>query len=215
MSFSSKAQNRHDFGIWAGLKIDQKLYKNLSFSLRGQVRLRGNAQYFRNTFINASFNYKFHKIFTLTAGYRYSVRNNGNNHRAYADAKFNFKIKPIRTIIKLRLRGQYNTSVQVNELASTILRPRLYVGYNLPGKFAKRFNIYMTGEIFYELYGSFQELNRYRLSAGITYDVSDDIELNVRYIFQDDIGIPEPLADHILYMMLSVDLPDFKKKKKK
>ena len=39
-SSTTQAQNRRDFGIWSGLKINQKFTDNLSASLRGQVRLK-------------------------------------------------------------------------------------------------------------------------------------------------------------------------------
>ncbi len=214
LSNSMQAQNRRDFGIWSGLKINQKLTDNLSASLRGQVRLKGNAAYFRNTFANLSLNYKFHKIFALTAGYRYSIRNNGNNHRAYADAKFIYKIKAARTTFKLRLRAQYNTSNDYSDVPSTLLRPRFYMAYAPKGSFLKRFDFYITAEIFYEFIQSSQALNKYRLSAGLIYELSKNIDLNLRYIYQDEIGIAAPVQDNVLYIVLAIDLPGFKNKKK-
>ena len=209
------AQNQSDFGIWAGLKVNQEIVKNFSTSFRGQVRLQGNAAYFKSTFANIGFNYKFHKMFSLSAGYRYTIRPERNNHRVYGDAKFTLKPKKIRTTFKLRLRAQYVTSNDQTDLPSTVLRPRLYIGYNPKGKIAKRFNFYVTGEIFYEFIQSYSSLSKYRFSGGVTYDMSDDITLNLRYVYQDEIGAVAPVQDNILYIALSVDLPDFKKKKKK
>lgn len=208
------AQNRHDFGVWTGLKVNQKIVGNLDAAFRGQVRLKGNAAYFRNTFANLSVNYKFHKFFALAAGYRYSIRNSGNNHRAYADAKFSYKIKAARTTLKLRLRAQYNTSNDYSDVPSTILRPRFYLAFSPKGSFIKRFNFYVTAEIFYEFIQSNRALNKYRLSLGMVYELSKNIDLNLRYIYQDELGIAAPIQDNILYLVLAVDLPDFKKKKK-
>ncbi|MCH2021154.1 MAG: DUF2490 domain-containing protein [Saprospiraceae bacterium] len=212
---SIQAQNRHDFGIWSGIKLNQKIYKNLSGSFRGQVRLEGNAAYFKSTFANFAFNYKFHKMFTLTAGYRYTIKTIRNNHRVYGDAKFTYRPEKLRTTFKLRLRGQYSTDNDQTNAPSTILRPRLYIGYQPKGKFGKKFNFYITGEIFYEFVESYNSLNKYRLSAGVTYDMNSDITLNLRYIYNDDIGIVEPIQENVLFIGLEVDLPKCKFKKKK
>ncbi|MDC0231568.1 DUF2490 domain-containing protein [Aureispira] len=210
-----QAQNRHDFGIWSGIKLNQKIYKGLSSSYRGQVRLQGNAAYFKSTFANLGLNYKFHDIFTFTAGYRYTIKPQRNNHRVYGDAKFTYRPKNLRTTFKLRLRGQYSTSNDFSNLPTTILRPRLYIGYHPKGKFAKRFNFYITGEIFYEFVQSSNSLNKYRLSGGVTYEINDDITLNLRYVYNDDIGIVEPVQDNILFIGMEIDLPKCKFKKKK
>ena len=125
-----------------------------------------------------------------------------------------YKIKEARTTFKLRLRAQYNTSNDYSDVPSTILRPRFFMAYAPKGQFLKRFDFYITAEIFYEFIQSSQALNKYRLSAGLIYELSKNIDLNLRYIFQDEIGIAAPVQDNVLYIVVAIDLPGFKNKKK-
>ncbi len=208
------AQNSSDFGVWTGLGLNQKIVKNLDASFRGQVRLDGNANYFKSCFFNGALSYKFHKMVSVLAGYRFTIRPERNNHRAYLDVKLNYRKKEWRTTFKLRLRGQYDTSNDHTLTPSTTLRPRLYVGYKPKGKFIKRFTFYVTGEIFYEFIQSYSSLNKYRVSAGLDFKLSKKIDVGLRYIFQNDLNIPAAVQDHILSIGLGVDLPKLKFKKK-
>lgn len=210
------AQNRSDFGVWAGMKVNQKILKDLSLGVKAQVRLNGNAAYFKSAFTNVGVAYKFHKIFGLAAGYRYSIRINNNTHRTYLDLKLNYQpVEDLGLKFKLRVRGQYDTSSDLTDDPSASLRSRLYIGFTPKGKMGKKFTIYTTGEIFYEFVQSYSSFKRWRYSAGMMYHFNKDIALNLRYILQDDIGIVEPIMDHVLVVGMVVDLPKIKNKKKK
>jgi opacity protein-like surface antigen len=209
------AQNRTDFGLWTGLRVNQKITKKFSASLRGQVRLDGNANYFSSTFANVGLGYKFHKMIGIAAGYRYSIKPERNSHRVYGDIKFSYSPKKSGLALKIRLRGQYGTSSNQTVIPSTTLRPRFYVGYSPKGKVPKRFKFYMTGEVFYEFVQSTSSLSKYRISGGVSYELSKEISVGLRYIMQDELGATAPVQEHILSIGLEVDLPKLKKKKKK
>jgi len=214
-STSVSAQNRTDFGLWTGLRLNQKIVKNFNASLRGQVRLDGNANYFDAAFANIALGYKFHKMIGISAGYRYSIKPERNSHRVYGDVKFSYSPEKSGVVLKIRLRAQYGTSSNQTVIPSTTLRPRFYIGYSPKGKVPKRFNFYITGEVFYEFIQSTSSLSKYRISAGFSYKLSKDIAIGLRYIMQDELSVAAPVQEHILAIGLEVDLPKFKSKKKK
>lgn len=210
------AQNRNDFGVWAGMKVEQKILKELSVGVKAQVRLNGNAAYFKSAFTNIGVSYKFHKMFSLSAGYRYAIRVNNNTHRAYLDAKLNYQpIKDLGLRFKLRVRGQYGTNNDLVDASSVTLRSRLYIGFTPKGKIGKKFTIYTTGEIFYEFVQSYNSFKKWRYSAGMMYHFNKDLALNLRYILQDEIEVVAPVMDHVFVVGMVVDLPKIKNKKKK
>jgi hypothetical protein len=210
------AQNRNDFGVWAGMKVEQKILKELSIGVKAQVRLNGNAAYFKSAFTNVGVGYKFHKMFSLSAGYRYSIRVNKNTHRAYLDAKLNYQpVEDLGLRFKLRVRGQYDTSNDLTADPSVTLRSRLYIGFTPKGKVGKKFTIYTTGEIFYEFVQSYSSFKKWRYSAGMMYHFNKDIALNLRYVLQDGIETVAPIMDHVFVVGMVVDLPKIKRKKKK
>lgn len=209
------AQNQTDFGIWSGTSVSQKIIKKLSADFQGQVRLDGNAAYFKSLYFDFGLNYKFHDIFTLSLGYRYSIGDIRNTHRVYGDLNFVYSPPKSRTTFKIRLRGQYSTSSDLSRLPETVLRPRLFVNYNPKGKTFKKFNFYATGELFFTFMENFQDLSRYRVTAGATYDLSANTKINVRYIFQEGVNEVAPVQEHILSLGLIIELPKLKFKKKK
>lgn len=211
------AQNRTDFGIWAGVQMSQKLVKGLSGRYSSEIRLDGNATYFQTVFFDVGLNYKFHDMFSATLGYRYNISPQKNRHRGYLDLNFSYTPGETRLTLKARVRTLYQTSQFYNDLPSTVIRPRLYLNYNPKGKVANDFNFYIAGEIFYEIAQNYNQVNQYRFIAGVTYDLSKEVTLNLRYILQDEIGVAAPVQDHILCLELQVNLPkfDFKKKDKK
>lgn len=211
------AQNRTDFGIWAGVQMSQKLVKGLTGRYSSEIRLDGNATYFQTVFFDVGLNYKFHDMFNATLGYRYNMSPQKNRHRGYLDLNFSYTPGETRLTLKARVRTLYQTSEFYNDLPSTVIRPRLYLNYNPKGKVANDFNFYIAGEIFYELAQNYNQVNQYRFMVGATYDLSTEVTLNLRYILQDEIGVAAPIQDHIICLELQVNLPkfDFKKKNKK
>lgn len=211
------AQNRTDFGIWAGVQMSQKLYKGLTGRYSSEIRLDGNASYFQTVFFDVALNYKFHDFFNTTLGYRYNISLQRNRHRVYLDLNGSYSPGETRLTFRARVRALYQGSEFYNSLPSAVIRPRLYLNYNPKGKVANDFNFYIAGEIFYEISQNYNQVNQYRLAAGVTYDLSKEVTLNLRYIFQDEIGVAAPVQDHIICLELQVSLPkfDFKKKKDK
>jgi hypothetical protein len=212
---SISAQNRYDFGIWSGLKVDQKIYKSLSYAFKGQVRLEGNANYFRNALSDLSLSYKFHKLFTLRGGYRYTLGNKNNRHRGYLDAISNIKIANTGLKFNVRLRSQYDTRSDYIIDQAAIFRGRLYVSYKPKIKKFNDLSFYSTAEAFYEINNLFSQFNKWRFSFGLNYELSKNISLHLRYILQDDIDIKAAVMENIFMIYLSVDLPDLIKKNKK
>lgn len=215
LALPSSAQNRYDFGIWSGLKVDQKIYKSLSYAIKGQVRLEGNANYFRNTLADIGLSYKFHKLFTLRGGYRYTLGNKNNRHRGYLDAISNIKIADSGFKLNVRLRSQYDTRSDYITDQATIFRGRLYFSYKPKIKKFNDLTLYTTGEAFYEMNDQFNQFNKWRFSFGLNYELSKRVSLHLRYILQDDIDIKAALMENIFMVYLAVDLPDLIKKNKK
>lgn len=212
---STSAQNRYDFGIWSGLKVDQKIYKSLSYAFKGQIRLEGNANYFRSAFSDLSLSYNFNKFFTLRGGYRYTLGNTNNRHRGYLDAISNIKIAKTGLKLNIRLRSQYDTRSDYIIDQAAIFRGRLYFSYKPKIKKFNDLTFYTTGEVFYEMNDQFNQFNKWRFSFGLHYELSKNISLNLRYILQDDIDVKAAVMENIFMVYLSVDLPDLIKKNKK
>ncbi len=214
-TLDSSAQNRNDFGIWGGTAFTIPIVKKLELTLDGQARLEGNARYISSVLLNSSLGYKFHDVFKMTIGHRYSLRFTGNRHRVYADLNFGYEVKAIRTTFKIRLRNQYHIYEDASQNPDFTLRPRFYIGYNPKGKTWKKFNFYVLSEIFYVFEDGDNEIKKYRISGGFSYRLKKEITFNLRYIYQDGINVRRPVREHIVAIGFDVDLPRLGKRKKK
>jgi hypothetical protein len=190
-----EAQTNKDTEFWTGITIEKSLHKNLSTSLRQEVRIKDNATQFKQYLNDIALSYQPVSFFEIAPHYRFSVKPDKQIHRIYADATFSQKI-PANLSISWRTRFQHEITFPSNKQESS-LRPLLSLKFKPSNS---RFAPYTAVETFYQLNSNTPSFNRYRIYAGSCIKLSDHHGLKLFYTYQKSINIESSAQRNLLVM---------------
>ncbi|PHR47295.1 MAG: hypothetical protein COA32_07690 [Fluviicola sp.] len=206
LTFAARGQVQHDLESWSGLKIDVELLKKLEFKMDGQIRFDQNISRHRSSLFEIGIGYKPFKWLMLTPAYRITRTGDVNNDfgRANMDITFDTDIgKDFK--IKNRTRGQY--AYFYNRVGSEIeLRNKTQLDYNL----SKLFDPFTSIEFFY----SEETISDFRLRLGGNWRINKEIDLRTFYAMESQMGRKTNDKEHIVGIILKINVNAKKKKKK-
>lgn len=196
-----------DFGSWYSASFSKEVVKDVGVEIGGQIRLSENNSFMESALVDVDLDYKFNKWLKPVVSYRYSLKNDYRTffmpkHRLQLGLSFVKKTKPA----DFQLRTIYQIGVgDLNEggwyYPESYWRNKFQVKIDLD----KKFEPYIAGELFYQLdynYG----LDRYRLAAGLNWDLPKKMELKTGYLFQQEIRVADPLTEHVVQIGFSKKL---------
>lgn len=175
----------HDFGLWTGINIEKKLNKDLSFTLREEVRTFENFSTVSNVLSQVGFSYDLHKRITVKGAYRYSMKNGtvyNGGHRYQLDGVYTYKKKPFVFQYRVRYQKGYNDLYRVENRYSpkTQIRNRLMIKYKLN----KKVRFYGGTELFTGFANYQAYLNDIRFVGGAKLAVTKDTHVKVGGLYQ-------------------------------
>ena len=208
---AQNSANQEDMGTRLGASFQKTVIKRVKAEGQAQFRLNNNFSQWSATLVDGGLVFKpFKKTdFTLKAGYRYYVKPDVNKNRIYVDAEYSKKIKPIRSVVSVRLRGQQDFS----HLKSNFkIRSVASLSYNIP---KIKWEPTASVEVWLKPENESRALDRIRLQLVMKYPVHTKINLKIGYFYQHKLNSGIEGADHVWMGSLSFDLDKSKKKKKK
>lgn len=190
-----------DTKLWAGLKVEHDLSKNLEAACEIEQRFGNNISNFDRLLIEPSVSYKINKKWAIGASYRawyrqslehsYDFRQRGN-----FDISFKKKIKPFD--VKLAAGLQYGFP-DINQdyskyTSDWVSRNSIRVGYDI---FGSRFSPTIKYELFTKLQNQ-QFLNyQWRLTLGTDIYLNGATSLSLFYAFEHEYNLDLPFNSHI------------------
>ena len=195
--FAVNAQEK-DFQTWTSAEIDKKLSKKFKLQLSQELRLKNNSTQLGSTFTDAGFKYKVLKNLDAGLYYRFIVTQDAVAHRPYLDVSYD--LEQGRWTIEPRLRFQHQ--VQRDQPAEDYIRPKLSINYRV----VKHWGPYVSGEFFYHtFYNKGNEIDQYRLSAGVDYSFTKEHSLKVYYLFSQELNVTNALQRHVAGLSYKYD----------
>lgn len=204
--WSGMAQVQHDVESWTGVKADLKLHKHWELKADAQLRRNDFLRQRKSTLLEFGLAYDPFKWLTLTPSYRFTHRDNGaSNGRVSMDVSLEFELGKDWSI-ENRSRAQYEYLYNAVDNQSEF-RNKTQLDYNL----SKRFDPFASLEFFY----SDRSFSDYRLRFGGQWRLSKKIDLNTFYALESQMGKKTNDKEHIVGVLLKVNLDARKKKRNK
>jgi hypothetical protein len=190
ISFPSFSQKK-DFGIYYGLNGEIKIVKNLEFDLSANIRTLDNASKISQIYIDGGLMYKFNKILSAGAGYRFTEFFEDDDlyhprHRWYSELRVKLPAGDFEFFTRIRFQQSFKTYFE-NESDKEpyeSLRFRLKALYNIP---SFPVNPYIAAESYLPLFSDTErKIEKNRFMAGAEYKISKKHSVELEYMFQRD-----------------------------
>ena len=207
LSTMLSAQITTDTELWTGGTFKLRLNKNFRIDIEEQLRFNDTISSRKSSFTEFGLKYRINKRWALKGNYRYVVRPTNNNKSRFSlDTYYSWskKKKPISIQYRLRLQDAKESNTGRK---STHIRNKITVGYNL----AKLVDPSISYEIYYRL-NQKNEFRTWRLTGGLDWRISKQIDLTTFYRYQKEINVNNPEAQHILGLMLTYGMKIKKEK---
>ncbi len=163
---------------WFDAEFSTEIVKDLEFSVSPEIRFKENFE-LNEYFLQTALEYKFHKYFSLGAGYRYGYNINGDDeHESFGrfnvDAKTGFKWKNFKPKFRLRFTNADDFADE-NE-ATNYLRYKFLLEYKI-----KKLDLepYIATEWYHDLDAG--EFSKQRLEGGLMYKVNKHHKIGAYY----------------------------------
>lgn len=200
----SFGQRPSDLELWTGGEVGIKLSKKFSTSLAGQVRFDDTISALKKSLTEIGAHYKLGKRFSIKGIYRFTFPPNQTmQQRVAVDANYSWKEKGRPLSVKYRLRYQH-----VLGDTRTYVRNKIKFDYNL----SKLVDPMIAYELFFRLNGK-NEFRVSRLTIGLDWKITKQLELTTYYRLQDDIFVKSPERQHIIGLLMAYEF-DFRKSQK-
>ncbi len=206
----------YDAEIWKGIEVEKGIGKNVTLSVKEQVRLDNNISRFKSTFVNLGLDFRLSNRYSIAGGYRFTIRENKYEQRYFADLVVKPQNIPPRLDIILRLRYQEDYTLEGELDAERAFRSKITFRYDKPRNKAKKkkddieFRPYISSEIFYDISNKESELNKFRLSTGFSYPLSKRNTVRLSYTYQQEFNVTNPKYSSIFAAAFTVELSPYK-----
>lgn len=174
-----------DWRLRTGASVDYKFNKDWKTDLNWESRFKDNISSYDESILEYGISYDTPWDIDLQTSFRhYFVPDKPDGYRLNLGAGYDKFIDDSNFEIATRLRWQYDNNYAPEERdPEQQLRLKLSGVYEL----GSRLVFVLEDEIFYKM-GDKDEFSKNRITAGIEFIVSDQLELNAFYRFENDIN---------------------------
>ena len=192
----------NDAGLWTSINLEKRLSKKMSLNFSEELRFYENITELGSFFSEISAEYRYNKIFSFSAGYRFTQRRQvddsySTRHRYMINLTMKNKLEALSTSVRIRYQSQYTdvTSSEDGMVPENYLRPKLTLKYD----FGKKYTPYISGELFFHLNRPDGILmDNYRVAAGIEYDFSKRSSIDLGYLINSEVQVADPWTSYVI-----------------
>ena len=196
---------------WTGVQVDGELFNLIDFEVSPEIRLSQNSTFFRSIHSDIDLSVPVTKFLRIGGQYRLQQKNYIQDYSYVVNrigfyGKFDYKIKRLRMDYRTMYQWEY-VGVNTREYGNIPYqehRHKLAASY-----YRKRWDLRPKASIeFFFLHKPDFVLSekKYRVSLGLSYKLSKDIDLGASYKFQNEFFEANPLTAHILALRLTYNL---------
>ena len=198
-----------DLETWTSAQVGLKLNKKWSLGLEGQLRLDKNSQELKSIFSELGAAYKFSKHFSITGGFRYSIKNDnvgqvqGLEHfmRYQLDAEYKHDLKRFDLSYRFRYTNanEFGITQADGDIPEQFFRLKTGVDYNIRNW---KLDPELAGEIFtkYVKDGQSNGFDSFRITAGTSYDLKSFGKIGLYYRMDREITSYYPKTTNIVML---------------
>jgi len=198
--FSAGAQFT-DTQLWMGPVIKYNINNIFRIDFEQQFRFKENISKFDFTYSEFGFRYKVFKYLDIKAIYRHSYISSGQTGSAIAEydksriaLNASTGAELFNTGIKVGYRIMFQHSWENTTLiASDYLRNRIELDYNM----SKLVDPYARYESYYR-FNDKNEFRQNRTTFGLTWKISDKLDIDSFFRYQNEINVKNPETDFII-----------------
>ncbi|MBN2498940.1 MAG: DUF2490 domain-containing protein [Deltaproteobacteria bacterium] len=198
-----RARASSDFQLWSELGVRYRFAKRWQLKVDAHLRFDENLSATRSLAPECAISYRVWKYMRLEAGYRSVIEPIESRERTYADTwhrffvdlRFRYRIKPVT--LRLRLRGQEQFGWPWKNGEELNVRHTLRQKLGAEWKTGCGLVPLLSGELFVRLADPDGALHKWRLTAGLDYELGAHL-LGLFYRLEDVIDDPEEPVRHIL-----------------
>lgn len=199
-------QSATDIQLWIGANIKVKMNKKWSTALSPEIRFSDTLKTFNTAIAEVGVKYNLTKSIDFFGEYRYSYRPLRNDvNRLSLGAQYSWNKKGFPLAFSYRIKFQYGRNMNSGN-SESYLRNKFSVDYNL----SKWLDPYLSYELFF-LFGK-NEFRNTRYSAGMEWSFTKNLSLAAYYMYEREIYVKNPSANHIFGLTFNSKLTPEKKK---
>ena len=201
VSFNAEAQV-NDAGLWTSINLEKRFSKKMSLHFSEELRFNENITELGAIFSEISGEYRFNKMFSVSAGYRFTQRREVDDsysirHRYMINLNVKNKLGQFSTNVRIRYQSQFKDvqSSENGKIPDNYLRTKLSVKYDLGKKYAP----FISGELFLHLNRPDGVLmDNYRIAAGVDYEFSKRSSIEFGYLINREIQVANPWTNYVI-----------------
>jgi len=190
-----------DVQLWTGPVLKYNITDKFRAEFEQQFRFNNNISQYDYTFSELALRYKLLKFLDVKAIYRHSFIPEGQTGGALSEydksrigVNASTGTKIFNTDLKVGYRIMYQHSWENTTLVSTnYIRNRFEIDYNL----SKLADPYANYESYYRLDNK-NEFRQNRFTIGLSWKISDKLDIDSYYRYQNEINVKNPETDHII-----------------
>ncbi len=190
-----------DIQLWTGPVVKYNINDKFRFEFEQQFRFNENISQYDFTFSEFAIRYKVFRYLDVKTLYRHSFiqpEQTGSELDEYDRSRVSFNAststKIFNTGIKVGYRLMYQHSWENTTLmASNYIRNRFELDYNL----SKLVDPYASYESHFKLNGK-NEFRQNRYTIGLSWKVSDKLDIDSFYRYQYEVNVKNPETDVII-----------------
>ena len=190
-----------DVGFWTNATIEKKMTRDLDIVVTEEFRFNENMTHLESFFTDAGAEYLVFKGFKAGLFYRFinKSRDDGSwsqAHRIYADLSYRQKMNRFTAGYRCRFQMQYRdfNRSETGRVPTWYFRQKLHFAYNT----RSRFDPYLDGEVWYLMSPAWCGFDNIRISAGVVTRITKNHSVDLGYIYQHELNLPNPETDHLL-----------------
>jgi predicted porin len=200
------SQNQ-DFRSWWNVDVSTDINKDLAASFKLGQRFRSNSLQFDRSLATFALEVDLPKGFSAEGGIRYILlkddgRNFVSRYRIHGDISYSHRFDRLRIAFRERVQYGFDDLNSIDDYSSNKLtnRNRASVKYDI---FGIPFSLQASYEIFLAIGGEEKLLiSDHRIRAGFEYKISQNTDLDVYYLLDQEVNRNDPLQSHILLVTL-------------
>jgi len=198
-----------DFQSWYEAQLKTGLKNGINISGELEQRFRNNSLQYDRTFVTLAASYAPLDYLKTGGGMRFLMASDREGvlsprYRIHADATGKYTLGGVDLSLRARIQYGFEDFLYFSDLRDNVLvgRTRLKAGYRVYGTRLKLFASLEPWGLFHSLDGRFFKKIRY--SAGVSYRMSFQSELGLRFILENEFNQTRPLQSNILVLGYSI-----------
>lgn len=201
--FASAQFGNQDFGIWGGFSASTKLTDEIKVSGDFQMRTNDNAARLNQYFLDFGVKYKVNKHFSAGLNWRPRMK----NERTYYDFQNRLYLDLVGKLkfgdVAFYLRSRTQSTLIPNDESSAFERVRLKAVFKLD----KGLKAFIQDEVFFNINNRVNSTyTKNRFGIGVTYKVSDAIDVGLKYLRINEVNTYYPLKMNVMAFKIGLSI---------